>query len=239
LKGFLLFIHLVCVGVVQAQGSQVVFDRPGVADSPYLPNSNFGYLESGINLNFPPERLSFSILNCMLRKRIMQKIEGRIGVNCIPASYAISNAFSNSKDIPIYLASKIPLVSREKFAFSTLVSFISPLNFSQNAVEFNTLYQWDLNTRFSFNWNLGMIKSFNHVVYSTSSFCGILNVTNDFSFFLESYNYLSFKLINEYGFDFGMTKIWFAKHQIDLSFLFNSWNNSLNTGISMGYSLKL
>jgi len=175
----------------------------------------------------------------MFRKRIMQKIEGRIGVNCIPASYAISNVFSNSKDIPIYLALKIPLVSREKFAFSTLISFISPLNFSINAVEFNTLYQWDINTRFSLNWNLGLIKSFNHVLYSSSSFCGIFNATNDFSFFLESYNFLSFKSINEYGFDFGMTKIWFVKHQIDFSFLFNLWNNSFNSAISIGYSLKL
>jgi len=85
-----IFILSVSFGIF-SQDTLVVFDRPGVADSPFLVPEKTYFLESGLGISDQSEVSDLLYPNIMLRKRILKTTELRLASSTFPQSLKSNN----------------------------------------------------------------------------------------------------------------------------------------------------
>jgi hypothetical protein len=238
------------VSVVFSQDSLIVFDRPGVADSPYITGKGNWQLETGMAYA-EVGGISEAILpSFMLRKSFLGANELRIAFNYEPQMMGIIKRHMALDQDPIALGIKrklwkehgvLPeasLIANTYFPMQ-LLNKISKSN-TYN-VELGLQFQNNFNDYFALNYNLGTIIT-NH--YNTGiinySLCLNISAKENLGFFIETFGYSPIQNeISEIGFDFGCVFNPTEKSQIDISFIDNIYSNTHYGSLLIGYSIIL
>jgi hypothetical protein len=246
-------IHIVLfltVSVIHAQDTLTVFDRPGVADSPYITDSENWQFETGLAYS-ENGGLSEAILpSAMLRKSFLGANELRIAFNYEPQMMALINRHISLDQDPIAIGIKRKILRESGFIpeASLLVNTYYPMQEisalgktgTYNA-ELGFQFQNNLNEIFALNYNFGGIITDHHQKGILSySLCLNITATDNLGFFTEIFGYSPLDSSQEeIGFDFGCVFNPTSNTQIDLSYITNYYNNSSYGSLLIGYSFIL
>ena len=226
-----------------------VFDRPGVADGPFITEIHAPQLESGFTLSSESELRSAINPGVMLRVGLSKKNEFRGSYNYIPPSLIISQPYTSKELTNVALGIKQHLL-KEKNKLpetSVLINIFAPLN-SKNEIYGNYLsyelgfnFLNNLNNQLSVNYNLNSIfNPGNDLFILNYSLCLNFNPFERAGFFIEQFSYADIKRNDmEWGFDTGMVYYPSALSQIDLSVVFNQLGSKSLYSFLVGYSHKL
>ncbi len=216
---------------IDTTGTSIIFDRPGIADSPYILPSGTFQGEFGIVYNnvFGIEE---SYLPAFLgRIPLSGKAELRVGLNYEPQSVQfITQNFQENHD-PLSLGFKYNLSKKKQkphpeFAFCGNV--FTPLQQLGNReakyhADFYLLIQHNFNKTHELNLNLG-IAYFSNLSSTTFplSFCYNLNIDPKWTLFLEGFTYY-FEKSNKWdsGWDTGIVWQFHEYLQVDFSWIQN------------------
>lgn len=246
----LIIIFLLVVNVSFSQDTLTVFDRPGIAESPYITDKENWQFESGFAYS-KNGGLSEAILpSSMLRKSFFGNNELRISFNYEPQMMAIIKKHIANNYDPIAIGLKRKLWKENQFIPETaiLINTYYPmqlLNKIKNSevynFEMNLLFQNNLNSKLTFNYNIGTIFS---NLYKKGvlnySFCLNLNLSKKTGLFVEAFGYKTLSdNNNELGWDAGFVFNPNPNSQIDFSFITNYYSNSSYGSLVLGYSFIL
>jgi hypothetical protein len=247
------FVILACVTLhfAYAQDSILVFDRPGVADSPYLTMPKKWYIEAGYGLTNSTKLSDLLAPSCMLRKAIYKKAEARIAVNTTPQSNDFITKTTGFDGNFISIGIKQKLLKEQKLRPETaiIVNTYSGLSFSKSsklinafAYEAQLLFQNNLNDFFGVNYNFGLIRfASQNTSYINQSTCLNFTITNNLGAFVENFNYWNVNTnFFEASYDFGLIYAFKDKYQIDVSYIANHSRQKTHYGtLQAGFSFKL
>jgi len=216
------------------QDTLVVFDRPGVADSPYLVPEKTYFIETGIGFSDQTTVKDLLFPSIMLRKKILKSTEIRIATSTFPQSVKLMNQITEINPIVGSVGIK-QRITREKrwkpetaIILNTYYNFSSPPHFKlANFVwESQFLYQSTINNWLSLNYNLGYIQFYTEKKHFFNlSTCLNFQLTQKTSAFVENFNYFILNSNSqEICFDFGFTHFLTQNIQLDLSYIANSFN---------------
>lgn len=230
-----------------AQDTLLVFDRPGIAESPYISAEKSMQFELGTSFMEKTGIESFLFPSLMVRKYIGVQSEIRMTLNYTPQMMTIilGNERLNYDPIAFGIKRKLWKESRWIPEAAVLVNVFTPIQqlghlFLIKNVnwELNFLFQQSLNKRFSVNYNFGYLTSeFSKDVVSTS-FCLNFNLMDKIGFFAEVFTYNPIKDQGELGVDLGCTYSLGKYSQIDLSFINNNYKLNDYISCSIGYAYK-
>lgn len=234
------------------QDTLIVFDRPGVADSPYLVPEKTYFLENGIGVSDQTEALDFLYPSVMLRKRMFKTTEIRIATSTFPQSVKLINQNIGVNPIVGSVGFKQRICNEKKWKpetaliLNTYYNFSSPSNFKlTNFIwESQFLFQSTITNWFSINYNIGyihLLKSKQHVL--NQSTCFNFQLLPKLGLFIENFNYFGLnEKSNEFCYDFGFTYLISRNLQFDISYIANHYKEihygTLLTGISWSFSKK-
>lgn len=246
-----IFFFLCFQGYTQDTTIQkITFDRPGIADSPYLVPVNSFQVESGFTYN-NEFGISEAWLPAMLvRIPFVEKSEIRLTLNYEPQSLKfINDNYSKGYD-PVAIGFKKHLVNHGKnfpeMALSANVFY--PLQFPGNGIEKNEicfdsylLFQNNINHKHALNYNVGYVyansRNKNMLAWS---FCYNFAHIETLTLFAEYFGYYHFTgNETETGIDGGI--IWqFHDHlQADISYVYNFFQNDRAGFLLMGFSFNI
>ena len=243
-----IFILSVSFGAF-SQDTLVVFDRPGVADSPYLVPEKTYFLESGIGISDQSEVSDLLYPSIMIRKRIFKMTELRLATSTFPQSIRLMRQITEQSPILGSLGAKQRIVREKKWIPETAVILNSYYNFSNmnkpklaNFVwEMQLLFQSTLTNWFSINYNFGYIHfATKNQHYLNQSTCFNFQLTKKTSAFVENFNYVSLHSDSpEICYDFGFTHLLTKNIQVDLSYIANRFNQAHYGTILGGISFRI
>jgi hypothetical protein len=227
----------------------MIFDRPGIADSPYLVPEKSYFIESGIGFTDKTEVKDLLFPSVMLRKRILKSSELRVATSTFPQSIRLMQSVTEINPLVASIGVK-QKITKEKnwrpesaFILNSYynVSEKSPLKLSNFLWEGQLLFQSTLNNWFSINYNLGFIHNVNlNQYFINQSTCFNFQLTQKTGIFIENFNYFSLETRNqEVSYDFGLTHFISKNIQLDLSYIANYKNATHFGTILAGVSLNL
>lgn len=235
------------VAEAQHPDSTVTFDRPGVADSPYLVRPNSVQYEMGTawNNHLGLDEFVFPVM--MFRYRIHKRAELRFCINYEPQSAKYLN-YHHIKNIdPIMLGTKVKLFKEKKWrpeaSIGTYLMF--PINgfrkpaISLMEVEIVSHFQNNFTSWFDLNYNFGYVyggllqrSSFEYAV------CANFHPWKKFSLFIEHYGFYHQSGGYEPAWDAGLIFKPKKNLQLDLSVLQNYWDRTFQTYYMIGFSFN-
>jgi hypothetical protein len=249
MKTIILILSLFIQIYIFSQDTLVVFDRPGVADSPYLVGKGIWQIENGITYSNKTGLSSSLIPSILLRKYVGYQTEIRVGINYEPQMMDIILDNEIHSYTPIAIGIKHKLWKEVKFRpeASLIVNTFSPiqklgeLRKSANSnFELGVQFQNNINSKLGINYNIGSLFTHN---FSTSmltyAICTNYSITNKISVFGEFFSYLSKQVSNEFGFDGGIVYFPSVHSQIDLSLVNNKFDKNHYFSLLIGYSLAI
>lgn len=233
---------------VRSQDTLIIFDRPGVADSPYLVPEKIYLVETGIGFTDQTRINDLWYPSIMLRKRLGKTNELRVATSTFPQSFQLLNDVTDIHPLVGSAGIKQKLFSEKKIWPETSFILNSYFNFSSGkrlrlaefVWECQLLFQSNINEWFSINYNTGYIHQVNrNLHYINQSTCFSFQLTKNLCTFVESFNYFSIgKNKNEFSYDVGLTYLIRHTIQFDLSYIanhnFGSHYGTVLTGISFG-----
>ncbi len=231
----------------QHPDSTVTFDRPGVADSPYLVRPNSIQYEMGMAWNnyLGLSELLFPVT--MLRYRVHPKAELRFCINYEPQSAKYMNFHFQKNIDPIMLGSKVKLMKEKKWRpEASIAAYVFyPMNAFRKAsislleAEVVTHFQNNITPWFELNYNAGYLyggllqgSSFQYAV------CANFHPLKRISLFAEHYAFYHQSGGYEPGWDAGVLFKIKNNLQFDFSVLQNYWSKSLQTYYMGGFSFN-
>lgn len=237
---------------LKSQDSLMIFDRPGIADSPYLVPEKSYFIESGIGFTDKTEVKDLLYPSIMLRKRILNLSELRVATSTFPQSIRLMQSVTEVNPIVASVGIKHKLSKEKKWRPESAfilnsyynVSQKSPFKLSNFIWEGQFLFQSTLNNWFSINYNLGYIHNVNiNQHYINQSTCLNFQLSPKTSVFVENFNYFSLQSENqEFSYDFGLTHLISKNIQLDLSYIANYENSThfgtILTGVSFNLPFK-
>ena len=246
----LLIIFLLLVNVSFSQDTLTIFDRPGIADSPYITDKQNWQFESGFAYSQNGGFSEAILPSSMLRKSFLGNNELRIAFNYEPQMMAIIKKHMASNYDPIAIGIKRKLFKEKRFIPETaiLLNTYYPMQLWNKIkksdvynFEMNLLFQNNLNSKVAFNYNIGTIFSnfYKKGILNYSS-CLNLNLSEKSGLFVETFGYktLSDKN-NELGWDMGFVFNPNPNSQIDFSIITNYYSNASYVSLLLGYSFIL
>jgi hypothetical protein len=243
-----IFILSVSFGIF-SQDTLVVFDRPGVADSPFLVPEKTYFLESGLGISDQSEVSDLLYPSIMLRKRILKTTELRLASSTFPQSLNLMRQTTDQNPIIGSIGAKQRVFREKKWRPETAIILNSYFNFSStnkpNLANFiwetQLLFQSTLTNWFSINYNLGYIHyATENQHYLNQSTCFNFQLTKKTSAFVENFNYVSLNSNSpEICYDFGFTHLITQNIQVDLSYIANSFNKAHYGTLLGGISFRL
>jgi len=251
MKYWIVIFACATLHLAYAQDSILVFDRPGVADSPYLTMPKKWYIEAGYGLTNSTKWSDLLAPSCMLRKSIYRKAETRIAINTTPQS---NHFISKTKDFQgnfVSIGFKQKLFKEQKLRPETaiIVNTYSGLSFYRTnkfigafAYEAQLRFQNNVNDFLSINYNLGYIRySSQKSDYFDLATCLNFTITNNLGAFVENFNYWNLNTnFFEASYDFGLIYSFMNQYQIDVSYIANHSQKYDHYGtLQVGFSFKL
>ena len=234
---------------LKSQDSLMIFDRPGIADSPFLVPEKSYFLENGIGFTEKTQVGDLLYPSIMLRKRIFKFSELRVATSTFPQSARLMQSVTEVNPLVASIGLKQKIAKEKKwrpesaFILNTYynVSQKSPLKLANFLWEGQLLFQSTLNNWFSINYNLGYIHNVNlNQHYVNQSTCFNFQLSPKTSAFVENFNYFSLQSGNqEFSYDFGLTHLITKNIQLDLSYIANHKNSTHFGTILTGVSLNL
>ena len=240
MKYWIVIFACVTLHLAYAQDSILVFDRPGVADSPYLTMSKKWYIEAGYGLTNSTKWSDLLAPSCMLRKAIYKKAEARIAVNTTPQSNDFITKTTDFDGNFISIGIKQKLLKEQKLRPETaiIVNTYSGLSFSKGSKLINAFaYEAQL----LFQNNLNDFFASQNTSYINQSTCLNFTITNNLGAFVENFNYWNVNSnFFEASYDFGLIYAFKNKYQIDVSYIANHSRQKTHYGtLQAGFSFKL
>lgn len=246
----LIIILLLSVNVSFSQDTLTVFDRPGVADSPYITDKQNWQIESGFAYSQIGGFSEAILPSSMLRKSFFGGNELRFAFNYEPQMMAIIKKHMANNYDPIAIGIKRKVLKENRFIPETaiLINTYYPMQLVNKIkksdvynFEMNLLFQNNLNSKVAINYNIGTnFSNFYKKGILNYSFCLIVNLSEKSGLFVETFGYktLSDKN-NELGWDVGFVFNPNPNSQIDFSFITNYYSDSSYGSLLLGYSFIL
>ena len=229
-----------------SQDTLLVFDRPGIAESPYIVGRKSVQLEVGTAYTEKTGISSSLLPTFLLRKFIGLQTELRLTMNYEPQMLGIILS-NNRLDLdPLALGLKHKLFKETNWLpeAGVIVNVFYPLQYFRSRIdpinwEVNFVFQNTIRDDFSINYNLGYLVSsqFQKGVFS-SSLCLTHNFSEKFGVFVEAFNYTPLREFNEYGYDLGCTYNLGRVSQIDFSIINNKYCERDYFSVMIGYAYK-
>jgi hypothetical protein len=237
---------------LKSQDSLMIFDRPGIADSPFLVPEKSYFLENGIGFTEKTQVGDLLYPSIMLRKRIFKFSELRVATSTFPQSARLMQSVTEVNPLVALIGLKQKIAREKKWRPETAIILNSYYNFSltnkprfANFVwESQLLFQSTITDWFSINYNLGYIHfGTENQHYINQSTCFNFQLSNRTGFFVENFNYFPINSENsEICYDFGFTHLLTKNIQLDLSYIANRFNKvhygTVLTGISFYFPKK-
>ncbi len=239
-----LWISVTLIG----QDTLLIFDRPGIADSPYIVPGGSCLIETGIGFTSETQVQDLLFPSLMIRKRLFGSNELRIATSTFPQSFRLINDVTNINPYIASIGVKQKLF-REKnglpetaFMINSYVNFASDkrISLSNFLWEFQLLFQSNVSEWFGINYNVGYIHhTTQNLHYINQSTCFNFQLTQRLGAFIESFNYFSLsENNNEFCFDLGLTFLLKQRLQFDISYIANNYTGvhygTVLTGFSLG-----
>ena len=234
---------------VFAQDSSLVFDRPGIADSPYIVQHGETQIEGGYSFTNGFTGNDFFKPGIMLRKGLWKSAECRVASFTLPQSYRYLKIIDSYRGNDFSLGVKQKILREHKhipetaMMFNTYYNFkfTSPTMLNELSWELQLLFHHNFSDKIGLNYNLGILRA----VKNTSTFlsqhtCLSISIWKGIGFFAENFNYYDAKSkFLEISYDVGLVYA-IKKYQFDLSYVANHNENNLHYGsILVGFSAKL
>jgi hypothetical protein len=242
----LFFLFLVSCNYFFSQDSQIVFDRPGISDSPYIVDSNRYLVESGIFFSNKGGLEDVFVPSILLRKYIFKKTEVRFSYNCSPQMMGIEFQKKSIADNTVALGLKHKLHYENDFfpEISFMVNTYFPTGklFTQVKnngyfVDAGFQFQSNINDYVALNYNVGtLFNAQNPTGIITYSLCMNTMLIKDVEFFGEFFGYSPMKLAAEIGFDGGVIYYPNSWSQLDFSLVHNRYLSTSYLSLLVGYS---
>lgn len=231
------------------QDSIITFDRPGIADSPYLTPNGTIQLELGTSYTAFTGITESYLPAVLLRIPIKNKTEIRFALNYEPQSlkYILYNFTSDFDPIAIGFKRKIKKEYKRspEIAFSANAFYpiqgLNNINIHHVNADFYFLFHDNIGKRSGLNYNIGYIYANSHLKNVLAwSFCynhKITDKTTAFAEYFGYYHFLNKKL--ETGFDAGLVYEFGKTFQLDISYIFNDYKEQSLGFLALGISYNL
>jgi hypothetical protein len=225
----------------------VAFDRPGIADGPYIVGKGIIQAESGFVYSDFIGHENALVPTIMLRKSFLKGNELRLIYNYEPQFIRIIDYHLQNNFDPVAIGIKKKLLHEKKAIpeASFIVNVFYPVqkisrevSMKELNVESSFQFHDNLNKHISINYNAGLLLNRNDKAGILSySFCMNWNAHHLVSFFGEGFGYAALNgSWREYGFDAGLV-IEIKKHyQIDFSFIVNQFERKAYQWLNIGFS---
>ncbi len=241
----LLFVCLNSFG----QDAPVIFDRPGVSDSPYIVDSNRWIVESGISFSDQSDVSSVLTPNIMLRKHLGFKTELRATYNYSPQMMGMMNKNQDLGFDFIALGFKRKLwVEKSGLPEASMIinSFYPTqrlASFKQNDIynlEVCFQFQSHFSDYFALNYNVGTIFTNQYKKGIVNySLCATGLIHKNIEAFVEGFGYSATNELAEFGYDAGIIFYPNRWSQIDVSVVNNRLYTTTYSGVFLGYSFSI
>ncbi len=230
--------------------SSIVFDRPGIADGPYIVGKKHWQFESGFSIaegDPPSAMLNPSV---MLRKAIWKRQEIRIAYNYVPQNSFLMASFDSLSQTNFAIGTKLNLLYERRLLpeaalyLNTFYPLQQIKNFRSSGiyhVELGLLMQNNFGEKFALNYNVGFIAS-NLIKkgMATYSICFTYAANDKLAFFVEQFSYIPIiQKDREFSYDCGITFSPFKKHQFDISYVANHASKRHYGSLLVGYSFLI
>ena len=233
-----------------AQDTTIVFDRPWIADSPYLVDKKAWQIETGASYMKKSGLENSYLPSIMLRKYIGWKSELRLTCNYEPQMFSIIKRDLEENIDPIAIGLKHKIFKENEWIpeASMIINTYYPMQRinkigKENRYNAEASFQFhhNINDRLGLNYNFGGIISnqFTNGIL-TYSFCLNINPHHHFGFFIEGFGYKPIKNnFKEWGYDAGILFYPTKKSQIDLSIIDNAFDKTHYASLLIGYSILI
>ncbi len=243
----LFLMMMVCYGsyVFAQQDTSVTFDRPGIADSPYLiPKGSF-QLETGFSYLHENEISDIAYPAAMTRIRVAKKYEVRLNVNYEPPSFSVTD-YNNTRNFTGYALGVKRKLWREKSGIPeaaimyNAVASVNHRNLKQTIATYSELYILFHNNInwLGINYNLAFILP--HSTLGSPllhySLCFNFNIAEKITLFAEHYFYKWINSSTEYNADVGLVWMLHPKVQLDIAYGGGFVNNDYRQFGALGLS---
>jgi hypothetical protein len=246
--GFL--ICLMTIGVSLAQETPIVFDRPGIADSPYLVQQKAWQIEAGVGYSAITGWKEVPNPTVMVRKTISKNDELRLTYNYGLQMIALIKDDMSTGFDHLALGWKRKLINEKNWLpeASFLLNTYFPMQLLNKIahsgvynVEAGFQFQNNLSKRFALNYNFGgLITNKYRTGVLTTSVCLNITGSDNIGFFVEGFLYAPFQsTLIEPGADIGIVYNPTERSQIDLSVIDNYYNGVHYATVLFGYSISL
>lgn len=234
------------------QDTIIEFDRPGVADLPYINPLNSFQIEAGYDFEYSDSLgIQFDITPAiLLRYSFVKYFELRLEFNHQPLSNYY-NRLCNDLDLYHFAIGYKLKICKEKRALPELAltniitfptrGFIEP-NIDWVGTEVYLLANNNVTDYFFINYNIGYLYGNNYIKHSFHYNISLnFLVSKKIGLFTEHYAYINFNGSNDFGFDGGLYYFPISRIQLDLSYYYIHSlydNHVFSTGISYNISTK-
>ena len=244
----LLFFLIIFPFLGFSQDAPVIFDRPGISDSPYIVDSNRWIVESGINFSDQSSLSSVLNPNIMVRKYLGFKTELRATYNYSPQMMGLINKNQVLGYNFVALGFKRKLLYENSWLPETSIilnSFYPTQRISSftknNIYNLEACFQFQshITDYFALNYNLGTIftnQYANGII--NYSLCATGLIHKDIEAFVEGFGYSAAHELAEFGFDAGVIYYPNTWSQIDVSIVNNRYASLTYSGLFIGYSFS-
>ena len=211
-----------------SQDTTLVFDRPGISDSPYLAKDGCFLLESGFNVKNKTTLKQTLKPSLLLRMSLFKNGEIRLSYNTLPQSIILNQLSEDITSEIFSLGCKYKLLKEDSWipeaALMVNFSGFNLENYKNDfCAETYLLLHHNITDKFGFNSNIGFIKLISpDTDLAFFSACVNYNLHHKFGFFVESFNYYFFqRSFTETAFDLGLIFMIHDKCQLDFSYILN------------------
>lgn len=243
---FLFLSFLFCLPSVWAQDStEVVFDRPGITDSPYIVDLRNWQIELGGTYAKEGALEDIFIPSFMLRKSLHKRFELRLTMSHQPTSRFIDDHYGEpNRGYPVSLFGKWKIIDEKGWIpdIALMGGAVFPIyrdfGIKDLGYEAYILLQNNLSRSFSINYDVGILRDHPAIgLLYTYAICFNFTLNKRFAFFIENYAFAkNFKTEWEEGIDVGIVFFPTRFSQIDLSGGFHFLSNDTWHFVSLGYS---
>lgn len=252
-KSVWLCASLLCGNLIYSQDTLktvITFDRPGIADSPYLVPKGTLQAECGITYNNKFGIEESYLPAVLVRLPFVAASEIRLTLNYEPQSLKfINDNFASGFD-PLAIGFKKHLVKHKKYfpEIALSANIFYPLQFPGNGLDKNEicfdsylLFQNNINHKHALNYNVGYVyansRNKNMLAWSLCyNFAHIETLT----FFAEYFGYYHFSEKNtETGIDGGIIWQFHNRLQADLSCVYSIYDDEQEVFLLAGISFNL
>lgn len=243
-----LFILIAFPVLSFTQDAPIIFDRPGISDSPYIVDSNRWIVESGINASNLYSISEVLTPSMMLRKFIGFKTELRATYNYSTQMLGMIMKNQTYNYACLALGFKHKLLKESSWIPETSIDVntyypiqrISSISTSKiYNLEACFQFQSNITDYFALNYNVGTIFT-NQYTKGIINYSMCVNrlVSKKLELFIEGFGYSSANERAELGYDVGCIYYPNRWSQIDVSVINNYYQTSSYASFVLGYSFS-